>query len=192
MRNERSEMARHPPQVEEQSLYRTVYGNFPYVDGSGRIPAVEFKPNARLSSAAGLITTQEPYRIALSTDGAFEVDLLTTDSNPLIYPSGWCWEIREDFRGGDTYWFLLPFDDGSPISISSIAPIPAKPPLIGASSGPRGKPGPRGEPGDPGKDGTFKVWRQPVRPNPVAELVAPGDLWFQMPEPPPLTEEGAP
>ena len=98
--------------------------------GMGRVPAVEFRPNSRLTASDALLTTQEPCRVMLK-DGYFEIDLLTTDSNPLVYPSGWCWEIREDFRGGDTYWFLLPHHDGLPISISTIAPIPAKPPIIG-------------------------------------------------------------
>lgn len=178
----------HPPKLNDTLIYRTLYGNFPYVDGMGRVPAVEFRPNIRLTSVNSYLSTQEPCRVVLSAEGYFEIDLLTTDSNPMVYPDGWCWEIREDFRGGASYWFLLPFHDGSPISISAIAPLPAKPPVIGISSGPRGQKGPKGDPGDPGEDGAFKVWRQPVRPDPVLELVTPGDLWFEMPPPPPPPE----
>ena len=180
----------HPPKLNDGLVYRTVHGHFPYADGMGRIPAVEFRSNSRLTSRGSLLTTQEPCRIALNTDGRFEIDLLTTDSNPEVYPDGWAWEIREDFRGGGTYWFLLPLHDGSPISISTISPIPAKPPVIGASSGPRGPQGEQGVPGDAGQDGAFKVWRQPVKPDQNQVLVSPGDLWFEMEPPPPPVEGG--
>jgi len=178
----------HPPKLDEQSVYRTVFGYFPYADGAGRNAAVEFNPTIRLSSASGLITTQEPYRIALDEMGRFQVDLLVTDSNPHIYPNGWCWEVREDFKGGNIYWFLLPLDDGSPIGLSSISPIPEKPPIIGLSAGPRGPVGPDGADGDPGRDGAFLVWRQQEQPDPYLDPVSPGDLWFEMDPPPPPIE----
>jgi hypothetical protein len=184
-------MMQHPPQLLENSIYRTVTGYFPYADGRGRIPAVEFNPTIRLSSSAGLVTTQEPYRVSLDANGNFAISLLTTDSNPDIYPEGWCWEVKEDFKGGSRYWFLLPYGDGSSISLSEIAPIPQKPPLIGWTTGPKGKQGDQGYPGADGQDGAFRVFRQPIRPDPIVDELNPGDLWFEM-DPPPDPVPGQP
>lgn len=159
-------------------LYRTIYGQ--YLNGDRPSSGwIEFHPTSQLTFLSARLSTQEPFRVPLDGDGYFEVDLLVTDSNSQVYPSGWCWSCTEHVHGGQTFWFLLPWDE-APISLTSISPLPQPPPIIGSGVGRAGPPGPPGPAGADGQDGAFTVWQTQVRPDPAVDPVSPGDLWFEV------------
>jgi hypothetical protein len=102
-----------------------------YADGEGRplCGSLQFTPSAPLTDTTdALLIRQSGCTVPLSEEGTFSVELLSTD-NADLYPSGWCWMVKECFPGvpANLWAFFLAYGSGSTQDISALEPIAVAP-----------------------------------------------------------------
>lgn len=112
----------------------TVRGKFVGVDGQPIPGRVQFAPQAsRLVDQAALTTIIGRTIAANLTDGSFEIALPATD-DPDITPTGFTYQVTEDFPGGSTYNISVPLSAvATGIELALVAPAP---PNVGETDGP--------------------------------------------------------
>lgn len=113
-----------------------VFGAHVQINGEPAQGSITFTARQRLHSYADEIAILPgPITAFLGQDGRFEIALPTTD-DPDITPSGWAWEVTEQFGPEDrptyqrTYIMLAPA--GDPIDLTNIEPAvpPEEAPVV--------------------------------------------------------------
>jgi hypothetical protein len=101
------------------------------IDGEGRplCGTLTFSPSAPLADTTdALLVRQFGCGVTLSEEGAFSVELLSTD-NANLSPPGWCWMVKECFPGvpANLWAFFLAYGTGSTQDISTLEPVAVAP-----------------------------------------------------------------
>lgn len=125
---------------------RTVFGTYVTGLGSPAQGRITFTPTSRVVDEDDAVIIENTISIDLDEDGAFSVDLPTTD-NALLYPKGWAYDVRVKLYGvkPQRFFAILPIGDGTPVDIRdnvSLADTNVSP--VRSSTGARGPAGPRG------------------------------------------------
>lgn len=101
-------------------LTRVVTGNYVNASGSPAKGRIIFAPTSRVIDENNAVIVQDPISVVLDTNGAFNVELPTTD-NPALNPVGWAYEITVRLNGQKPHKFFafLPYGDGSAVNINN-------------------------------------------------------------------------
>lgn len=100
-----------------------------YLDGTGAAVrgSVTFTLDTPLLDAGdAVIIAPTDYTVPLDATGSFSVSLPATN-DPDLDPSGFTWEVRENFDGGRTYSIELPENLAPAVDLSILAPALATP-----------------------------------------------------------------
>lgn len=123
---------------------RTVTGTYVTSLGAPAVGRVTFTPTARVVDINDDIVIEDTVPVVLDANGAFSVELPTTD-NPLLSPSSWAYEVSVRLYGvkPQKFYAILPQGDGSDVDLnqSLSGSVPVGDATIPAST--RGPIGPR-------------------------------------------------
>lgn len=104
----------------------TVTGQYLDATGAAVRGSVTFTlDQSLLVAGASAFITATDYTVPLDATGSFSVALPATN-DPDVAPSGFTWEVRENFDGGRTYPISLPTNLAPAVDLSTLAPaLPA-------------------------------------------------------------------
>ncbi len=100
----------------------TVTGQYVDATGAAIRGSVTFTlDQSLLVAGASAFIAATDYTVPLDANGSFSVDLPATN-DPDVAPSGFTWEVRENFDGGRTYDISLPTNLAPAVDLSTLAP----------------------------------------------------------------------
>ena len=135
----------------------TITGRFIDVSGLPVQGMVHFTPSpaALLNASQDVIVVSKRITATLDADGAFEITVPATD-DPDVNPTGWTYEVFEDFAGGRKYSINAPQNEV--VDLADISPVPNN----AGNAIVVGPPGPKGDKGDTGT-GNTALWLPAIK-----------------------------
>ena len=115
----------------------TITGTYVGLDGTPFVGTVTFTPAPPSILDASTMTVIIPATLTATLDvnGHFSITVPATD-DPDINPTGWTYQVSENFVGGRKYSIFAPL--GTTVDLSAVAPVPPADgtPIIVGPAGP--------------------------------------------------------
>lgn len=128
-------------------ITRTVTGTYYNSLGDPAKGRVTFTPTARIVDENDAVIVEDALTAPLDANGSFSIELPTTD-NPLLYPSGWAYEVSIRIYGvkPQKFYVYIPYGDGSSVDLNidlissnfGVSPGAGSPQATPGPIGPRG------------------------------------------------------
>ena len=128
-------------------ITRTVTGTYYNSLGNPAKGRVTFTPTARIVDENDAVIVEDALTAPLDANGSFSIELPTTD-NPLLYPSGWAYEVSIRIYGvkPQKLYVYIPYGDGSNVDLNidlissnfGVSPGAGSPQATPGPIGPRG------------------------------------------------------
>lgn len=128
-------------------ITRTVTGTYYTSLGDAAKGRVTFTPTARIVDEEDAVIIEDTLTAPLNAQGFFSIELPTTD-NPLLYPSGWAYEVSIRLFGvkPQKFYVFIPYGDGSDVDLNidlissnfGVSPGAGSPQAVPGPIGPRG------------------------------------------------------